>query len=170
MTSVSTVLVLLSLVSACSDRSDAGRGLTRDERRTVESEVINRFHGMIKYAEAGELENILMYFAPSGPGTYVDGGIRHPSLEEMMVHYRGVWTVKSQDYGVPDTRVYVVNRDFALITSSSTLRTVNREGVEFQPRPWSVTMLWTRIDGEWFVHSFQQYEGELKPVEQGPAK
>jgi hypothetical protein len=59
----------------------------------------------------------------------------------------------------------VLSTNAVLVTSSSTLNTTNREGVTYQPRPWSVTTLWTFNDGEWRIHSFQQFEGELKPVE-----
>jgi hypothetical protein len=159
---------LLSVIAfvSCTGGDDQIPGLTAQQRKKIESDVTNRFNAMIKYSEAGELENVLSHFVPSGPGTYIDEGTRHASLEEMLGLYRATWRVRSQDYGTPDTRVYVLSPAFAVVTSSSTLTTVNREGVEFEPRPWTITTLWTLNEGEWQIHSFQQFSGPAKPVEQ----
>lgn len=159
------ILCLAGLLVSCSEsvseRSDAGE----QQRKEIESAVINRFHAMIKYSEAGDLENVLAHFDSSGAGTYIDGPTRYMSLEDLAVNYRAAWKIRKQDYGVPDTKVLVLSSDHVLITSSSTLATTNIDGVEFEPRPWSLTTLWSRKDGEWFIYSFHQYTGELKAVE-----
>lgn len=155
----------LLILSACSDSNQEVSNLPENQRKEIESAVINRFNAMIKYSEAGELENILMHFDPSGPGSYIDGGVRYNTFQDMVDTWRATWKVRSQDYGIPVTRLYVLSSNAVLVTSSSTLNTTNREGVIYQPRLWSVTTLWTFNDGEWRIHSFQQFEGELKPVE-----
>lgn len=137
-----------------------------DQHPQIHSAVINRFNAMIKYAEAGELENVLMHFDASGPGTYIENGVPYTTLEDMLVHYRATWKIQKQDYGVPLTKVYVLSPESAFVISSATLNTTHRDGVIFQPRPWSLSTLWTLKDGEWFIHTFHQYAGELKPVEQ----
>lgn len=155
----------LSLTS-CSGPGHDPTPVSEGQRKEIESAVINRFNAMIMYAEAGELENILMHFEPSGPGSYIEGGTRHAGLPDMMLNYRATWKVRKQDYGIPVTKVHVLSPEYALVTSSSTLNTTTRENVVFQPRPWSVTTLWMLKDGQWFIHSFHQYEGEARPVEQ----
>lgn len=164
-------LFALTLVN-CSDPEPGALPVSENQRKKIESAVINRFHAMIKYAEAGELENILMHFEPSGPGSYIDLGTRYTSLQDMMDSYRATWRVQKQDYGVPDTKIYVLSSAYALVTSSSVLNTTNKDGITFQPRPWSVSTLWMLQDGQWFIHSFHQFEGDAKPVEQEeePAK
>lgn len=159
-------ICFLAVVVACSNSSEEGANISDTERQQIQSDVINRFNAMMKYAEAGELENVLMHFDPSGDGTYIDNGAQYSSLDDMFVNYRATWKIQKQDYGVPLTKVYVLSRESALITSSTTLSTTHRDGVVFQPRPWSVSTLWTLRDGEWFIHSFHQYAGDLKPVEQ----
>ena len=154
------------LLINCSDPGGNTSPVPEGERKRIESAVINRFNAMIKYAEAGELDNILMHFEPSGPGTYVDKGVQYPSLQDMIDNYRATWKISKQDYGVPTTKVYVLARDWVMLTSSSTLNTTTRENVVFQPRPWSLMTLWMLKDGEWYIHSFHQYEGDAKPVEQ----
>jgi hypothetical protein len=91
-------------------------------------------------------------------------------LQEMVVHYRATWQVARQDYGVPDTKIHVLSPTHVLLTSTSTLNTTRRDGVIFQPRPWAVSTLWVLKEGEWFIHSFHQFEGDLKPVEQNDKK
>lgn len=152
----------------CSDDSSSASPVSENQRKEIESAVINRFNAMIKYAEAGELENILMHFEPSGPGSYIDRGSGYTSLQDMMDNYRATWKVQKQDYGIPITKVYVLSSQYALVTSSSVLNTTNRDGVIFQPRPWSLSTLWMLQDGEWFIHSFHQFEGDAEPVEQEP--
>lgn len=166
-----TFAVLAVSLINCSDPGPGASPVSENQQKEIESAVINRFNAMIKYAEAGELENILMHFEPSGPGTYIDRGTPYTSLQDMMDNYRATWKVQKQDYGIPTTKVYVLSSEYALVTSSSVLNTTNREGVIFQPRPWSVSTLWMLQDGEWFIHSFHQFEGDEKPVEQEePAK
>ena len=154
------------LLTSCSGPGDHPAPVSEEQRKEIESAVINRFNAMIMYAEAGELENILMHFEPSGPGSYIEGGTRYAALQDMMLNHRATWKVRKQDYGIPVTKVHVLSPDYALVTSSSTLNTTTRENVVFQPRPWSVTTLWMLKDGQWFIHSFHQYEGEAKPVDQ----
>lgn len=156
---------LLSLLMGCSESGSEGSAINEQQRKDIESAVINRFHAMIKYSEAGELENVLGHFDASGPGTYIDGSTRYLSLEDMFVNYRATWKVQKQDYGAPDTKVFVLSPDYVMITSSATINTTHRDGVVFQPRPWSLTTLWIFKDGEWMIHSFHQSGGELKPVE-----
>lgn len=108
---------------------------------------------------------MLTHFDASGPGTYIDNGTQYTSLQDMMDNYRATWKIKKQDYGVPETKVHVLSPDFVLVTSSATLNTTSREGITFQPRPWSVSTLWTLKEGEWLIHSFHQHGGDLKPVE-----
>lgn len=160
-----TSFVFIILLAACSGSEGDVSGLTEKERKQIESDVINRFNAMIKYSEAGELENIISHFDPAGPGSYIDEGKRYASLDEMLGLYRATWKVKSQSYGIPDTRVYVLSPRFAMVTSSSTLNTIDREGVVFHPRPWAITTLWTLNDGEWQIHSFQQFSGKAEPIE-----
>ncbi len=160
------VLILLASLLLISCQSDTGdKVLPESQRKEMESAVINRFHAMIKYAEAGELENILMYFEPSGPGSYIDRSTRYASLQDMMDNLRATWRIRKQDYGVPVTNLYVLSADYVLVTSSSLLQTTTRDGIVYQPRPWSVSMLWLLKDGEWMIHSFHQSDGELKPVD-----
>ena len=158
-------LISLYLV-ACSDSSPDVPGVSDKQRKEMESAVINRFNAMIKYSEAGELENVLMHFDPSGPGSYIDNGTQYPSLQDMVDNYRAIWKVQKQDYGIPETKLHVLSRDFVLVTSSSTLNTISRDNVTFQPRPWSVSTLWTYKDGQWLIHSFHQYAADPKPVEE----
>src|SRR5687768_12969567 len=141
-------------LTSCSGPGHPPSPVTEEQRKQIESAVINRFNAMIKYAEAGELENILMHFDPSGPGSYIDGGIRYATFQDMVDNYRAIWKVKNQDYGIPVTKMYVLSTNAVLVTSSSTLNTTNREGVTYQPRPWSVTTLWVLKDGQWLIHSF----------------
>lgn len=152
-------------LSGCSGSDSADSSVTKSDKKEITSAVINRFNAMIKYSEAGELENILMHFDPSGPGTYIDNGVQYSSLDDMLVNYRATWKIQRQDYGIPVTKVYVLSSDFALVTSSSTIVTTLRDGVTFQPRRWSITTLWTRKDDQWLIHSFDQYLGEGVPVE-----
>lgn len=159
-------LLLLTILIACADGGDEAGNLSDKQLQQIQSDVINRFNAMIKYAEAGELENVLMHFDPAGVGTYIDNGVQYSSLDDMFVNYRATWKIQKQDYGVPMTKVYVLSQESALIASSTTLNTTHRDGVVFQPRPWSVSTLWTLREGEWFIHSFHQYAGDLKPVEQ----
>ena len=155
----------------CSDPGPDVPGMSDNKQKRIESDVVNRFHAMIKYSEAGELENVLMHFDPSGPGSYIDNGTQYPSLQDMIDNYRATWKVQKQDYGIPLTKLYVLSRDFVLVTSSSTLNTISRDNITFQPRPWSVSTLWTHKDGQWWIHSFHQFAGEPKPVEEAePAK
>lgn len=158
-------LGVAGLMMSCSESGSDGPDAAEQQRKGIESSVINRFHAMIKYSEAGELENVLAHFDPSGPGTYIDGPTRYTSLEEMAVNYRATWKIRKQDYGVPDTKIFVLSPAHVLVTSSSTLTTTNIDGVVFQPRPWSLTTLWVKEEGEWFIHTFHQFTGELKPVE-----
>lgn len=163
-------LLSLFLIMGCSE-GPATSPVPENKRKEIESAVINRFNAMIKYAEAGELENILLHFEPSGPGSYIDRGTRYNTLQEMIDNYRATWRVRSQDYGIPVTKLHVISPDYVLVTSSSTLNTINRDGVTFQPRPWALTTLWMLRGDQWFIHSFHQFEGEMKPVDQEqPAK
>lgn len=157
--------ILVSSLTGCSDHERELTGLTEEQRRKIQSDVINRFHAMIKYSEAGELENILSHFDPASPGIYIDGVTRYASLDEMMLNYRATWKVARQDYGIPDTKVFVLSPVYVLISSSSTLTTTSRDGTAFQPRQWSLSTLWVLKDGQWLIHSFHQNSGELKPVE-----
>ena len=159
-----TVSLFLLLVRCSKSAGEAGQ-LPEDRRKQIHSAVINRFNAWIKYSEAGELENMLTHFDASGPGTYIDNGAQYVSLQDMMDNYRATWKIKKQDYGVPATKVHVLSPDFALVTSSATLNTTSREGITFQPRPWSLSTLWTMKEGEWLIHSFHQHAGDLKPVE-----
>jgi hypothetical protein len=162
-------LILFVLLNCGSN--DSSEAVQESQQKQIESAVINRFHAMIKYAEAGELENVLKYFEPSGPGSYIDRGTRHTSLQDMIDNLRATWRIRQQDYGVPVTKLYVLSPAYVLLTSSSTLNTTTRDGVVFQPRPWSVSILWMPKDGEWMIHSFHQFEGDMKPVEESqPAK
>ena len=164
------LLLIVFVLSGCgsNDTSDA---VPEPQRKQIESAVINRFHEMIKYSEAGELENVLKYFEPSGPGSYIDRGTRHASLQDMIDNLRATWRIRKQDYGVPVTKLYVISPVYVLLTSTSTLNTTSRDGVVFQPRPWSVSILWMIKDGAWVIHSFQQFDGDMKPVEENqPAK
>ncbi len=163
---VFTLLVL----ARCSKSSGGAGHLSEEQRKQIHSAVINRFNAMIKYSEAGELENMLMHFDGSRPGTYIVNGTPYPSLEDMMDHYRATWRIQKQDYGIPVTQVFVLSPDFALVTSSASLNTTNRGGITFQPRPWSVSTLWTFKEDEWLIHSFHQHAGDLKPVEQDEVK
>ena len=158
-------LFIHAALTSCSDAGDDSN-FSDEQRQQIHSDVINRFNAMIKYLEAGELENVLMHFDSAGPGTYIDNGVQYSSLDDMFVNYRATWKIQKQDYGVPLTKVYELSRESAFITSSTTLSTTHRDGVVFQPRLWSVSTLWTLKDGEWFIHSFHQYSGDLKPVEQ----
>ena len=107
-----------------------------------------------------------MHFDPSGPGSYIDNGTQYTTLQDMIDNYRATWKVQKQDYGIPLTKLYVLSRDFVLATSSSTLNTVSRDNVTFQPRPWSISTLWIYKDGQWLIHSFHQYAADPKPVEE----
>ena len=160
------LLFWLILLSACSGPDNDRSGLTDRQRRQIESDVINRFNAVIKYAEAGELENMLAYFDASGPGTYIEDGTPYASFQYMVDNYRATWKIRNQDYGVPSTRVFALSRDFVFITSSSVINTTTREGVSFQPRRWAVSTLWTFTDGEWLIHSFHQYTEQGVPVEE----
>lgn len=162
------VLMMILLLSSCSRNEQPGSQVTESESKEIHSDVINRFHAMIKYSEAGELENVLSHFDPAGPGSYIDDGTRYPLFEDMAVHYRATWKVSKQDYGVPDTRVYVLSSRAALVVSSTTLSTTHRDGVSFQPRPWSASILWQKNDDQWLIHSFHQYSGALVPIEENP--
>lgn len=160
-----TCLAVLMLAS-CSPAQESAEEIPESERKEITSAVINRFNAMIKYSEAGELENVLKHFDPSGPGSYIERGSRYASLQDMIDNYRATWKVKSQDYGVPDTKVYVLSRNFALVTSSSTLTTTTRDGVAFLPRPWAISTLWTFKEGQWLIHSVHQFDGEMKAPEE----
>ncbi|MEX1241742.1 MAG: hypothetical protein WEB30_18615 [Cyclobacteriaceae bacterium] len=157
--------VLVSTLTGCSDPEQEITGLTEEQRRKMQSDVINRFHAVIKYSEAGELENVLDHFDPSAPGIYIDGLTRYASLDDMILNYRATWKIAKQDYGIPETKIFVLSPVYVLVTSSSTITTTNRDGTAFQPRLWSLSTLWILKDGQWLIHSFHQNSGELKPVE-----
>lgn len=156
----------LLCIAGCSETAEEKAGVSEQQRTRIESAVINRFNAMIKYSEAGELENVLSHFDETGPGSYIDGGTRYRSYQDMVDYYRAIWQIKKQDYGIPDTRVYVLSPNFVLVTSSSVITTTTRAGIVFQPRAWSVTTLWMLKDGEWKIHSFQQFLPEGVPVEE----
>lgn len=159
--------ILLTLTACSSDDADLA-GVSDHELKEIQSAVINRFNAMIKYSEAGELENMLQYFDPSGPGSYIDGGKRFATFQDMLDEYRATWKVRGQDYGVPETKMYVLSRKFVSVTSTAMVQTTNVEGVVFRPRPWSVSTLWMRTNkGEWEIHSFHQYAADLVPVDAG---
>lgn len=160
-----TTSILLILAACSSDEADLA-GLSDPELKEIQSAVINRFNAMIKYAEAGELENMLQYFDPAGPGSYIDGGKRFATFQDMVDEYRATWQIKKQDYGIPETKVSVLSRKFVSITSTAVVQTTSREGVVFRPRPWSVSTLWIRKDdGEWQIHSFHQYAADPVPAD-----
>lgn len=163
-------LTICVLLSSCAKDRGPESVLSESERKEIHSDVINHFHAMIKYSEAGELENILSHFDPAGPGSYIDDGTRYPLFEDMAVHYRATWKITKQDYGVPDTRVYVLSSRAALVVSSATLSTTHRDGVSFKSRPWSASILWQKNDDQWLIHSFHQYSGALVPIEENPDK
>lgn len=136
------------------------------ERIEIQSAVINRFNEMIKYAEAGDLERLLTYFDPSSGGSYIDGAARYATFDEMAGAWRASWKIAKQDFGIPDTKVLVLSSGFVLVTSVSTLTTINRDGVVFQPRAWSITTLWQLKGGRWQVHSCHQFTGEAVRAEE----
>ena len=159
------LLVFSLFMAGCSDRAqDDPSGLSEDERKEIESDVINRFNAMIMYAEAGELENVLSHYDSSGPGTYIDGPVRYTSFQEMLETYRATWKITKQNYGIPATKLFVLSPNYVWISSASTITTITREGVTYQPRPWNISTLWVLKDGQWLIHSFHQFSGELKPV------
>ena len=159
-------LAILAILSvSCSEADRHPSDLPEPQRKRIESAVINRFNALTKYAEAGELENMLTYFDASGPGSYIDGSIRYASFQDMVDSYRASWRVRKQDYGIPETRIYVLSPDFALVTSTATVQTTSRDGIEFQPRPSAVSTLWRLTDGQWLIHSFQQFLPAPVPVE-----
>ena len=160
---LTTLLFFLLACSSCSTDVDSDAPSSEGQ---IRSDVINRFHGMIKYAEAGELENFLSYFDPAGPGSYVDGNHRYTSFDEMAGEWRATWKVLKQDFGEPVTDVQILSDRFVLIVSSSAVATRHRDGVSFQPRPWSVSILWHKRDGEWLIHSFHQASGALVAIEE----
>jgi hypothetical protein len=151
---------------SCSRRDEEVSNLPEGELKEIKSAVINRFNAMIKYSEAGELENVLSHFDPDAQGSYLDGGVRYPTFQDMLDNYRATWKIRKQDYGIPDTRMYVLSPRIVYVTSSSTLNTTSREGVVFKPRPWTISTLWTRSDGEWRIHSFHQFAPDPVPVEE----
>ena len=157
--------ILVSNLTGCSDTELEMAGVTEPQRRRIQSDVINRYHAVIKYSEAGELENMLTYFDPEGPGIYIDGTTRYTSLDDMMVNSRATWKVAKQDYGIPVTMTFVLSPVYVLVNSSSTLTTTYRDGTAFEPRPWSLSTLWLLKDGQWLIHSFHQNSGEMKKVE-----
>ena len=161
----SFLATVLFSVCCCENEPDVS-GLTSGQRKEIESAVINRFNAMIKYAEAGDLENIFSHFDHSGTGSLIDGGTRFPTLQDMMDSFRPTWKVKSQDYGIPDTKIIVLSPSFVYVSSTSIINTTTRDGVVYQPRPWSVSTVWILKDGQWQIHSFHQFSGEAKPVEE----
>jgi hypothetical protein len=150
----------------CSKVHDERSVVSEEETKAITSAVINRFNEMIKYSEAGELENVLKYFDPEAEGSYIDGGTRYASFQDMADSYRATWKVLKQDYGVPGTKVIVLSSGFVLVTATSVLNTTHSGDVVFRPRPWSVTTLWHRKGDDWFVHSFHQFTGELVKVKE----
>jgi hypothetical protein len=161
-------LLLLCVLCGCSGSTGDASSLSEGERREIQSAVINRFNGMIKYSEAGELENVLKYFDASADGSYVDGATRYASFQDMSDTWRATWQVQKQDYGVPDTKIVILSSDFVMVTATSTLSTTNRSSVVFRPRPWSFTTVWHRKDAQWFIYSFHQFSGDLVKVEPDP--
>jgi hypothetical protein len=157
------VLVLFCLLFLLASCSADPSSLSDQQRKQIQSNVINRFNAMIKYAEAGELENVLLYFDDASPGSYIDGGTRYQTLTDMMVDFRATWKIKIQDYGVPDTKIHILSPEFVAITATSILRTTHRDGVTFQPRQWALTTLWVCKDGDWLIHSFHQFSADPKP-------
>src|SRR5688572_3126229 len=103
----------------CGDNAQDASGLNARQRKEIESAVINRFNAVIKYAEAGDLENIFSHFDPSGTGSLIDGGTRFPTLQDMMDSFRPTWKVKSQDYGIPDTKIIVLSPSYVYVSSTS---------------------------------------------------
>jgi hypothetical protein len=165
-----TASIFLILTACVSDEADIA-DISDPELKEIQSAVINRFNAMIKYAEAGELENMLQYFDPSGPGSYIDGGKRFPTFQDMVDEYRATWQIKKQDYGIPETKMSVLSRKFVSITSTAVVQTTSREGIVFRPRPWSVSTLWIRNDDdEWQVHSFHQYAADPVPADASSKK
>lgn len=149
----------------CSNPPEERSRISENETKEITSAVINRFNEMIKYSEAGELENVLKYFDAEADGSYIDGGTRYASFQEMADSYRAGWKVLKQDYGIPDTKVVVLSSEFALVTATSVLNTTHSGTVVFRPRPWSITTLWHRKGDQWLVHSLHQFSGDLVPLE-----
>lgn len=158
--------LLSLLVAGCSSSGDDISNLGEGQQREIRSAVINRFNAMMKYAEAGELENVLMHFDSAGPGSYIDGGTRFQTLQEMVDYYRANWRVEKQDFGIPDTKMFVLSPGMVLVSATATLHTTLRGGIQYQPRPWSVTTLWKWSNDQWQIHSWHQFSGEPKPVEE----
>jgi len=157
-------IATLFFVCSCENAPDAS-GLSSRERKEIESAVINRYNAMIKYAEAGDLESIFSHFDPAETGSLIEGGTRFPTLQDMMDNFRPTWKIKSQDYGIPDTKIFVLSPKFVYVSSTSIVRSTTREGINFRPRPWSVSTIWTLKDGEWFIHSFHQFAADPVPEE-----
>ncbi|MEX2232545.1 MAG: hypothetical protein WD824_10315 [Cyclobacteriaceae bacterium] len=160
------VLGFSMLLLCCSQTEEDITNLTTGELNEIRSAVINRFNAMIKYAEAGELENILSHFDASGNGSHIDGGTRYATFQDMVDSFRANWKIKNQDYGIPDTKMFVLSPIFVTVTSTSIINTTSREGIVYKPRPWSVTTLWMLKDGEWKIHSFHQFTADPVPVEE----
>ncbi len=150
----------------CAHSVQNASSMEESEKKEIQSAVINRFNEMIKYAEAGDIENLLTYFDPSAGGSYIDGATRYATFQEMADSYRASWKVLKQDFGIPDTRLLILSSDFVLITSTSTLNTANTDGIVFRPRPWSITTLWQLKAGQWQIHSYHQFTGEAVRVEE----
>jgi hypothetical protein len=163
---IGSLLALVLLTGGCSQSVRNGAGIDEKEKKEIQSAVINRFNGLMKYAEAGELENVLMHFDSAGPGSYIDGGMRFQTLQEMVDYYRANWRVEKQDFGIPDTKMFVLSPQMVLVSSTATLHTTLRGGIQYQPRPWSVTTLWKWKGDQWQIHSWHQFSGEPKRVEE----
>jgi len=74
---------------------------------------------LIRYASTGDINNSLIMFDQSGPGSYIDGYTRYKSLKDVFDTYRANWTVAKQDFGNPATKVIVLSPEFALASSTS---------------------------------------------------
>ena len=159
-----TFLAIVFLTQCSKDTPDTA-GLNEQQRKKIESSVINRFNAMIKYAEAGELENILIHFDSAGPGSYIDQGTRYATFQDLVDNYRATWKIRNQDFGIPDTRLSILSPQFVSVSSTSVIQTTTTEGINFLPRQWSISTIWILKDGQWQIHSFHQFSGEAIPEE-----
>jgi len=129
----------------------------------IETAVSGRMNELMASAEAGDIESVFTFYDQSGPGSYLDQAYRFDSFQDFVETYRTSWNVSEEDFGDPDVRIFVLNANAALVSSTSNVSHVDTLGTAYPPTPWAITMLWTRDDGPWHIHSFHQASQPREP-------
>ena len=161
----SLAVILGILLASCGDRVNNTPRPDNMNTKEIESAVSQRFNELKNYAETGHLDKIFAMYDQSASGSYIDGSLRYKSFKDLFDAYHANWKVSKQDFGNPETKVIVLSPDIALVSSTSKVVGTDSSGTSFDPMQWAITILFTRKDGIWQIHSFHQDASPVVPEE-----